>query len=354
MAHRTPAPRSILILLATLAMPPLAPLPAPCQIRTRLPTPTVTFTVGGEHTGTMPDFGSIHEAVEAAPPEGAIIHIRPGVYREVIHVDHPNIQLRGIDKDPTKVVIIYNNGATNTCGTFCSPTMFVSGDDFFAENLTIANDWGKSGRPRTQAVALSITADRAILRNVRLLGEQDTLMAGSKPCKPSAEVTCHTARQLFQHCYIEGEVDFIFGDAKAVFENCEIHSVPHPAGGYLTAQSRQAGEDSGYVFDHCRLTADPGAGKVYLGRPWRDYATVVFLNTEMGSHIQPEGWSEWHRGETNRLQTTTYAEFNSSGPGGNPAAREPLSHQFTAEQAKAYLPANFLAGDDHWKPERMK
>jgi pectin methylesterase-like acyl-CoA thioesterase len=347
MSHRTPAPRLVLLLLSAFALPILAS----AQTRTRLPTPTVTFTVGGEHTGTMPDFGSVHEAVEAAPPEGAIIRIRPGVYREVVHVDRPNIQLRGIDKDPAKVVIVYNNGAANTCGTSCSPTVFVTGDDFYAENLTIANDWGKSGRPRTQAVALSITADRAVLRNVRLLGEQDTLMAGSKPCK---QTPCHASRQLFQHCYIEGEVDFIFGNAKAAFEDCEIHSVPHPAGGYLTAQSRQAGEDSGYVFDHCRLTADPGAGKVYLGLPWRDEATVVFLNTEMGPHIQPEGWSEWHKGETDRLKTATYAEFQSHGPGANPAAREPLSHQLTAEQAQPYLPANFLAGDDHWSPERIK
>ena len=343
MAHRT------FILLATLAIPHLAS----SQIRTRLPTPTVTFTVGGEHTGSMPDFGSIHEAVEAAPPEGAVIRIRPGVYREVVHIDHPNMQLRGIDKDPSKVVIVYDNGTSNTCGTFCSPTMSVSGDDFYAENLTIANDWGRSGRPRTQAVALSITADRAVLRNVRLLGEQGTLMAGSK-CKATSELPCHASRQLFEDCYIEGEVDFIFGNAKAVFEGCEIHSIPHPAGGYLTAQSRQAGEDSGYVFNHCHLTADPGAGMVYLGRPWRDYATVVFLNTEMGQHIQPEGWSEWQKGQTNRLKTATYAEFRSLGAGANPSAREPLSHQLTSEQVRAYLLPHFLAGEDHWNPDTMR
>lgn len=353
MAHATLQRRLLLHTLALLA--PALPAQMSNQIRTRLPAPTVTFTVGGEHSGYTPDYGSIHEAVEAAPPEGAVIRIQPGVYREIVHVDHPNIQLRGVDKDPGKVVIVYNNGASSTCGTFCSPTMFVTGDDFYAENLTIANDWGKTGKPRTQAVALSITADRAVLRNVRLLGEQDTLMAGSKPCKPtSAADPCRASRQLFEHCYIEGEVDFIFGNARAVFEDCEIHSVPHAPGGFLTAQSRQAGEDSGYVFDHCRLTASPGAGKVYLGRPWRDYATVVFLNTEMGAHIQPEGWSEWHKGETDRLKTTTYAEFNSTGPGANPTARAPLSHQLTADQAKPYLPANFLAGEDGWNPERIK
>jgi pectin methylesterase-like acyl-CoA thioesterase len=352
------------------------------QGRTRLSGPVPTFTVGlpqpelpvpapaqpprgskksrpdplaGEKL--IADFGSIQDAVNAAPEYGAIIRIRPGVYREVVHVDKPGIQLRGEGNDPAKVVLVYANGAANTCGTFCSATLFVTGDDFFADGLTIANDWGKTGRPRTQAVALEITGDRAVLHNVRLLGEQDTLMAGSKKC--ASGQTCPASRQYFDHCYIEGEVDFIFGNAKAVFENCELRSVAHPSGGYITAQSRQASEDSGYVFDHCRLTANDGAGKVYLGRPWRDDSTVVYLHTEMGSHIQPEGWAEWGKigsstGPTNRLKTATYAEFESTGPGANPEKREPFSRQLTAEQAKGYEPDVFLRGSDGWEPKKIK
>ena len=139
---------------------------------------------------------------------------------------------------------------------------------------------------------------------------------------------CLWKSEYFSDCYIEGHVDFIFGDAKAVFESCEIRSIAHGAGGYVTAQSNtRKGQDAGYVFDHCRLTADEGAGKVYLGRPWRDYSTVVYLNTEMGAHIVPEGWSEWKSAPVPRLPTATYAEFNSTGPGANAVAREPLSNR---------------------------
>jgi pectin methylesterase-like acyl-CoA thioesterase len=306
-----------------------------------------TLTVGPAPA----QYQTVQAAVTAAPASGADITLAPGTYREVVHIDKPNIHLRGLTTDPSKVLIVADMGDPVTCGTFCSPTMFVTGDNFTADFLTIQNDLSKQGKPRTQGVALSITGDRAILRNVRLLGAQDTLFASSKPCK---EGDCHISRQYYDHCYIEGEVDFIFGNAKAVFHDCEIRSIAHN-GGYLTAQSRNSpAEDSGYVFDHCRVTAEPGVEHVYLGRPWRDYATVTFLNTELGAHIVAEGWSEWgkpgSKNPTDRLKTATYNEYNSTGPGANPTAREPLSHQLTAAEARQYDPKTYLAGQDHWKP----
>ena len=292
-------------------------------------------------------FTTIQAAVTAAPDIGAEIRIAPGEYREVVHIDKPNIHLRGQGNDPSKTLLVYANGASSTCGTSCSATLFVTGAGFIATNLTIANDWSQNGQPRTQAVALEISGDRAVLRDVRLLGAQDTLYALGRGGK--------TARQFYDRCYLEGEVDFIFGNAKAVFHDCEIHSIDHPSGGFLTANGRNdPNEDSGYVFDHCRLTASPGAGAVFLGRPWRDYARVTFLNTTMGPHIQPAGWSEWHKGETERLKTATYQEFNSTGPGANSAAREPYSHQLTAAEAAQYAPATYLAGADHWNPESIR
>jgi pectinesterase len=305
-----------------------------------------TITVGA----TGADFKTIQEAVNAAPDGGAVIKIRPGVYREVVHVDKPKIQLRGDTDDWTKVVLVYGNSAASTCGTGCSPTLFVTGSDFFADNMTIANDYSKTSDVPSQAVALSVRADRAVLRHVRLLGAQDTLYASSMGCmKEGSE--CVTGRQYYSDCYIEGHVDFIFGDAKAVFENCEIHSIPHLAGGYLTAQSNtRPGQDAGYVFNHCRLTADPVATNIYLGRPWRDYATVIYMNTEMGGHIVPAGWSAWKGAPTDRLKTATYAEYNSSGPGANPQAREPDSKQLRKDEAKKYETKVYLAGADGWDP----
>ena len=170
---------------------------------------------------------------------------------------------------------------------------------------------------------------------------------GAAPCK--------VARQYYDRCYIEGEVDFIFGNAKAVFHDCEIHSVVHPGGGFLTAHGRsRAEEDSGYVFDHCRLTAEPGVEHVFLGRPWRDYARVVFLNTAMGAHIDTAGWSEWHPGETERLKTASYAEYGSTGPGAHPGEREPLARQLTADEAKQFAMGAWLGGTDGWDAARVK
>jgi len=309
-----------------------------------------TITVGA----TGADFKTIQEAVSAAPDGGAVIKIQPGVYREVVHVDKPKIQLRGDSDDWTKVVLVYGNSAASTCGTGCSPTLFVTGSDFFSGNMTIANDYSKTSDVPSQAVALSVRADRAVLRHVRLLGAQDTLYASSMGCmKEGSE--CVTGRQYYSDCYIEGHVDFIFGDAKAVFENCEIHSIPHGPGGYLTAQSNtRSGQDAGYVFNHCKITADKGADDVYLGRPWRDYSTVIFMNTDIEAPIVAAGWSDWKSAPQPRLPTATYAEFNSTGLGADAKARESYSRQLTAAEAKKYETKTYLAGADGWDPTVIK
>ena len=114
-------------------------------------------------------------------------------------------------------------------------------------------------------------------------------------------------------------------------------------------------EDSGFVFDRCRLTSGPDVtGRVYLGRPWRPYASVVFLDTQMGEHIDPAGWREWHPGETHSIETVFYAEFNSTGPGARQAQRDTHTHLLTPEQATQYEPSVFLRGSDHWDPVKTE
>jgi polygalacturonase len=296
-----------------------------------------TLYVAASGTG---DFWSIQRAIDVAPPEGAVISVAPGTYREVLTITKPNITIRSAYDDASKTVIVFDKSAGTSGGTFNSATVNVKAVNFTAENITFANDWNRTheqGSAGSQALALSVTADRAIFRNVRLLGNQDTLYAAG-------------GRQYFTGCYIEGNVDFIFGDANAVFENCEIHSTPHN-GGYITAQGkREATQDSTYVFNHCRLTAEPGIANVWLGRPWRPYASVVFLNTEMGSHISPAGWREWHPGETTYMNTVFYAEFNSTGPGAHPADRDPHTKKLTSEEAARFETRRFLAGKDGWAP----
>uniref|UniRef100_A0A7V5CTY9 Endopolygalacturonase n=1 Tax=Acidobacterium capsulatum TaxID=33075 RepID=A0A7V5CTY9_9BACT len=290
------------------------------------------------------EYHTLQSAIDAAPAAGATIHIAPGTYREAIVIDKPNIHLIGGGPDPSSTVIVDDKSAGTSGGTLQSATVTVRGNGFFAANLTIANDWNRThaqASQGSQAVALAITADKAILTHVRLLGNQDTLYAGSRKCS-AAQTACTTARQLFSHCTISGNVDFIFGNSKAYFQHCTLISTPHSEG-MITAQSKDAPQqDSAFVFDHCRLLAEPGVTNVWLGRPWRPYATVVFLHTLMGPQIAAAGWREWHPGVTHSLATAWFAEFGSTGPGANPAAREPYSHQLTASQANRFTLAHFF------------
>jgi polygalacturonase len=314
------------------------------------PPEDTNMYVAADGTG---DYYSIQRALDAAPKSGALILVAPGVYREVLTVDKPNIQLRSIDPDPSKTTIVYDRSAGQNGGTLHSATVNVLADNFFAENVTFENDFNRT-HPQlfagSQALALLVTGDRAIFHHVHLLGNQDTVYAGSRNCASGGD-NCIVTRQYFSDCLIAGNVDFIFGDSKAVFDGCEMRSTAHQ-GGYITAQSRHyPAQDSGFVLDRCRLTADPGVqGSVYLGRPWRPYASVVYLNTEMGVHIDPAGFSEWHPGETHALETVFYAEYGSTGPGAHPGERDPHVRQLTAQQTKRFEAATFLGGKDHWNP----
>lgn len=204
-------------------------------------------------------------------------------------------------------------------------------------------------------MALRVTGDRAIFRNVRLLGHQDTLYAASRGCTGTGEArTCRPARQYFFNCYIEGHFDFIFGDGKTVFDHCEIHSDPLSEG-FITAQSKiYPQQDSGYVIYKSRLTADPGVTNVWLGRPWRPYSSVTYIDTEMGNHIQPAGWREWLPGQTHSIQTATYSEYGSTGPGTHPGERDPHTKLLTPAEAGRFAPEEFLRGDDNWNPMKQE
>lgn len=290
---------------------------------------------------------SIQAAVDALPVTGGEITVKPGTYREVITIRKPNVHLHGEDSDPSKAVIVFNHGPADG-GTFASATVYVEAPNVTLDHLTIANDLGNG---KGQAVALAVTADRAVFRNLRILGAQDTLFAASRYCYGDYG-PCVPARQYFADSYIEGNTDFIFGDALAVFERCELHGTA-PGMVMYTAQSRHTAEQtqSAYVFDHCRLTAAPREqGSVSLGRPWRPYATVVFLHTQIEAPVIPAGWTEWVRFGKQSLPTAHYIEYDSTGPGANPKARQLYSGQLTAAEAEKWSTRSVLAGADNWNP----
>jgi pectinesterase len=314
-------------------------------------------TVG---SGAAAQFQTVQAAVDAAPEQGSIIRIAPGRYREKLSIAKDGIELMGTGTTPDKVVLTYDDGARFVGGTGKSGSVSVSGDDFVAENLTIQNDFERTHDRKeegSQAVALLLTGDRAVLRRVRILGYQDTLYASSKFCHSSEQAAsgklCHASRQFFSDCYIEGHVDFIFGDAKAVFDHCEIHAVASPEA-MLTAQSRlYPGEDSGYLFLHCTITAASGVGKLVLGRPWRGYSTVYWIDSTLkGAKLDPSGWQEW----SGRLATSSYGEYDTRRADGtldDTSLRITPSRQLSAAEARAMTTGAWLAGADGWNPTQV-
>lgn len=309
-------------------------------------------TVAADGTG---QYKTVQEAVNSAPAQGLVIRIAPGTYREKLSIPQNGIELRGTGKTSAEVVLTYDDSAKIAGGTGKSGSMTVTGDDFIAENLTIQNDWEKKNArigEGSQAVALMISGDREVLRHVRLLGYQDTLYAGSKYCHGKDDATagpCQAARMLFADCYIEGHVDFIFGDAKAAFERCELHGMTHPMVA-LTAQSKLfPQEDSGYLFRDCKITMDMAVDKLYFGRQWRTYSTVFFINTKADDAVvQPQGWLEWG----GRLATSTYGEYGTTGA--KTDARIPPSRQLTKAEADKLTVKSWLAGKDGWNAEAVR
>ncbi len=294
------------------------------------------MTVAKDGSG---DFTSIQEAINATkafPDKPVIIHIKKGEYKEKVRVYSWNtkLTLRGEDRDET--IITYDDyfdkidlGRNSTFHTY---TMKVEANDFTAENLTIINSSGPVG----QAVALHVEGDRSRFLNCKIKGHQDTLYAAGEG-----------SRQYYKNCFIEGTTDFIFGEGIAVFDSCTIHSL---SDSYITAASTPQNESFGFVFLNCKLTAKDGVTKVSLGRPWRDYAKVVSLYSDLGAHIIPEGWSNW--GSTNRDQTAYYAEYQNKGSGANTGQRVKWSKQLSKKEAGAYTVKNILSGDDGWDPSQ--
>ena len=192
-------------------------------------------------------------------------------------------------------------------------------------NLTFENTAGPVG----QALALFVEGDRVVFVNCRFVGNQDTIFAAGEG-----------SRQYFEDCYVEGTTDFIFGPATAVFDGCRIHS---KRDSYVTAASTPPGEPFGFVFLDCVLTAAPGVERVYLGRPWRDHARTVFVRTEMGPHVRPEGWHNWDRPEAEA--TAFYAEYGSTGAGAGRRRRVAWAHTLDAAEAARYTPAVIFSAE---------
>ena len=290
-----------------------------------------TIVVSRDGTG---NFRTLQEAIESARAfmdYTVTIYVRNGVYKEKVIVPSwvENIDIIGEDRD--KTIITYDDHANiNKMGTFRTYTVKVEGSDITFKNLTIENNAAQLG----QAVALHTEGDRLKFINCRILGNQDTIYTGAK-----------FTRLYFKDCYIDGTTDFIFGPSTALFEDCIIHSKRNS---YVTAASTPKEAKYGYVFKHCKLTAEPGVDKVYLGRPWRPYAYTLFIECELGKHIVSAGWHNW--GKQSNEETARYMEYKNTGEGANVSERVAWNKQLTKKEAEAVTVDAIFGTQSNWNP----
>ena len=284
------------------------------------------------------DYMTVQEGIDACPDyshqEITRLLIRSGVYKEMVNIPHTKFRLYIKGENADNTLITFDKyakalwpGRDIAVGTSGSASIYIHASYITFEDLSFENSAGE-GKEIGQAVAVFTDGDFLFFNRCRFLGNQDTLYTYGRFGKFGG-----IKRNYFKDCYIEGTTDFIFGTSIAYFENCLIHSKKNS---YVTAASTLQGQKYGYVFVNCKLTADEGVTKCYLGRPWGAYAKTVFINCELGSHILADGWHDWEKeGKPDTKKNSYYAEWGSYGPGAQ-GPRVKWAHTLKEKDLKEY------------------
>lgn len=302
------------------------------------------------------DFQSIQAAINALEKNKPMtILIKPGTYYEKLHLEHSNLTIIG--ENPKTTIITFDDYAKKRLSdqtltqTFRSYTAFIRGNNLTFENITFKNNAG-SGKEVGQAIAAYIDGDCLHFKNCHFIAHQDTLFTAPLPPSPvipgsfvgpGEHLPRTVGRHYYEECYIQGDIDFIFGSATAYFEKCTIFSNASDGASYITAASTPANEAYGYVFHNCNLVSNAKKQSVFLGRPWRKFAHVVFLNCYLGDHIHPFGWDDWSKEHA----TLQFYEFQNIGPGADFSKRVDFCKLLSKDESKIYDKGNVLRD---WKP----
>lgn len=281
------------------------------------------FTVAKDGSG---DYKYIQDAIDAMrvyPLAPITLYIKNGVYNEKIELPAHNTDVTFMGESMEKTIISFNDySGRGRLNTFTSYTAKISGNRFVAENISFVNSAGPVG----QALALYVDADKAVFKNCRFIGNQDTIFAAGE-----------NSNQLFVNCDIEGTTDFIFGPSTAVFQNCTIRA---KSNSFITAASTTPGKNFGFVFMDCTITADSSVSKLYLGRPWRANAKTVLIRCTLPKQIASAGWDNWNNPANEKM--VWYAEYKNTGEGADTKNRATWSNQLTDNEAKEYAIENIF------------
>lgn len=342
-----------------------------------LPTGTIvmaqatTITVG---KGSGYDFSTVQSAIDSikiipTEKDPVTIEIASGTYEESVSVNKPNVHITH-DGKPEEVVITYDkaNGHSNPAKNFGTDntstfSLGVNATGFKADNITVQNSYNiGTNNSQVQAVAFSSQADKVVLNNCRLIGRQDTLYLRGASKGQTNYGSANSVRTYLKNCYIEGTVDYIFGDGTAFFDKCNLKMMAYQNGGHFTAPNTTL-FNIGYVFNECNLSVDKTAtadilGKIDLGRPWQcdgaypSYGSnSVFINCTLPDNINKAGFSKWD--ENTVLNKVRFYEYNSKDSKGrtlDTKNRAEFVKELTEKQAKQYNCYNVLKGEDGWNP----
>ncbi|RZC54010.1 hypothetical protein C5167_012870 [Papaver somniferum] len=312
-------------------------------------TAKADFVVAKDGSG---NFKTINEAVaelhrqkrDQGQPPRVVIYVKSGVYSENVEIDRGMKNVMFVGDGIDKTIVTGNKNVIDGATTLSSATFGVSGDGFWARDMTFENT---AGPAKEQAVALRVSSDLSAFYRCSFRGYQDTLLL-------------HSQRQFYRDCDIYGTVDYIFGNAAAVLQNCNIfvRKPLHGHGIMITAQGRDdPNENTGISIHGSRVIPDSdfrtvkGLFKSYLGRPWKKYSRTVIFKTDLDGLIDPKGWKEW-RGDF-ALSTLFYGEYMNSGVGASTSNRVnwPGFHVLNRESDVApFTVGRFIQGDT-WLPD---
>ncbi|KAL9252421.1 putative pectinesterase/pectinesterase inhibitor 28 [Drosera capensis] len=283
---------------------------------------------------------TINEALALVPKKNTkpfIIYIKAGVYNEQVTVDKKMTDVIFIGDGPTKTKITGNKNFADGTQTFKTATVAVMALGFMARDIGFENS---AGPTKHQAVAIRVVGDFSVFYNCRFDGYQDTLYAVR-------------SRQFYRDCTITGTIDFIFGDAQVVFQNCKI-IIRKPLENQqcmVTAQGRTEPKGPGAtILQNCAIVADPAyypvrmKNKAFLGRPWKQYSRTIVMQSFLEDSIAPEGWTPW--AGTFGLNTLFYAEHDNRGPGAVQSNRVKWAgiKKLTPQQIQGFTPEKFFKG----------